>query len=116
MEKAAIDPERPRDANAFDRAEGYSGQGYAIERERAEERPTIDAPAAAIGDEDMPPDNGHRASADPVSGEVHGSGSGIGGGNPGEDFDAATPSGETYPLTGGEGTDHVASDLGPLST
>ena len=35
----------------------------------------------------IPPDNGHRASVDAGTGEVHGSGAGAGGGNPGEDFD-----------------------------
>ena len=35
-----------------------------------------------------PPESGKPAGFDPVSGEVHGSGSGAGGGNPGEDHDA----------------------------
>ena len=33
------------------------------------------------------PEAGKRASIDPATGEVHGSGSGAGGGNPGEDYD-----------------------------
>ncbi len=36
---------------------------------------------------DIPPDNGRRASVDAKTGEVHGSGAGAGGGNPGEDLD-----------------------------
>lgn len=62
---------------------------------------------------DLPPDNGRRASVDPVTGEVHGSGAGAGGGQPGEDFDNDAATGDGYPLTGGEGGDGVPGDLGP---
>ena len=58
-------------------------------------------------------DNGQRATVDPRTGEVHGAGAGIGGGNPGEDLGEYSPSGDMYPLTGGEGTDHTPQDLGP---
>lgn len=108
------DPERPRDANAFDHATGYSGQGYTIGRELAEGARDADPPRdARVTAADLPADEGHRAHIDPATGAVHGAGSGIGGGNPGEDFDSATPSGDTYPLTGGEGTDKTPGSLGP---
>ena len=52
------------------------------------------------GDESaIPPDNGRRASVDPKTGEVHGSGAGAGGGNPGEDFASDSAAGEGFPYT-----------------
>jgi hypothetical protein len=42
----------------------------------------------------IPPENGKRASIDPRSGEVHGSGAGAGGGNPGEDYDSDSAAGD----------------------
>ncbi len=50
---------------------------------------------------DIEPDNGKRAWRDPKTGEVHGSGSGIGGQNPGEEIDDG-PGGEAslHPLPG----------------
>ena len=107
-----VDPERPRQDNAFDQPDGYSGQEYTIGREQAAGQRTADR-AAAPASGGLPPDNGRRASVDPDTGEVRGSGAGIGGGNAGEDFDTATPSGDSYPLTGGEGTDKTPGDLGP---
>lgn len=109
-----VDPERPRDRNAFDRPDGYSGQGYTADRERAEGARAADASVHPEADgRDLPPDTGHRASVDPRTGEVRGSGAGAGGGNPGEDLDTASASGDSYPLTGGEGTDHTPGSLGP---
>ena len=48
---------------------------------------------------DIPPDNGRRASIDPETGEVRGSGVGAGGGALGEDFsdDAAAGGGGPEP-------------------
>lgn len=43
---------------------------------------------------DIPLENGRRATVDPKTGEVHGSGMGAGGGSPGEDFDDETSGGE----------------------
>lgn len=109
-----IDPERPRDGNAFDRREGFSGQDYHREREAAEGRRAADPPLPGeTGHPDLPPDNGRRASVDPRTGEVRGSGVGAGGGQPGEDLDQDAATGDGYPLTGGEGTDHRRGDLGP---
>ena len=51
---------------------------------------------------DIPPDNGKRPSID-RTGEVHGSGVGAGGGQPGEDLDSDSASGDGYPANGGEG-------------
>ena len=51
-------------------------------------------------DQDLPPDAGHRASFDPKTGEVHGSGAGAGGGNPGEDYDSDSASGDGTLPTG----------------
>ncbi len=47
---------------------------------------------------DIPPENGRRASIDPVTGEVHGSGVGAGGASAGEDFDSDEASGDGMPL------------------
>ena len=108
------DPERPRDADTFDRPDGYSGQGYTVGRELTDgaqaAEPGIDRRTDA---RDLPPDNGRRATSDPKTGEVRGSGAGIGGGNPGEDLGEYSPSGDMYPITGGEGTDKTPGDLGP---
>lgn len=114
MTDQPVDPERPRRGNAFDQPTGYSGQDYRVDRERAEGRRGAD-PAFRPHDDgaDLPPDNGARASVDPRTGEVHGAGAGTGGGNPGEDLGEYSPSGDMYPLTGGEGTDHTPPDLGP---
>ena len=106
------DPERPRGDKPFDQPDGYSGQDYTVARDQAAgQRPS--APAAQTDGRDLPPDNGRRAFADRDTGEVHGSGAGIGGGNPGEDLGEYSPSGDMYPLTGGEGTDKTPGDLGP---
>ncbi len=105
-------PDDPRDdgarrqpANAFDRDTGYSGQDYQRDREAAEgaARPsghpltgdpaTVTPPAADPQGRDIPPENGRRGWIDPATGEVHGSGSGAGGGNPGESFDDESPAG-----------------------
>jgi hypothetical protein len=109
-----VDPERLRGANAFDQPTGYSGQGYTAGREIAEGARGADpAFREQVDGRDLPPDAGHRAHVDPATGEVHGSGAGTGGGNAGEDFDQSGASGDSYPLTGGEGSDHQADDLGP---
>lgn len=50
---------------------------------------------------DIPPDNGKRASVDPKTGEVHGSGVGAGGGSPGEDMDDETSGDEPIVTHGG---------------
>lgn len=85
-------------ATAFDRDEGKFGQGYSLDEERRLGRAM---PAGSVAakpsqvapgeDGTMPPDNGRRASFDPATGEVHGSGAGAGGGNAGEDFDDDAP-------------------------
>ncbi len=91
---------------AFDKDEGKFGQGYSLEEERklGEQMPAGSvAPAASRVTQDdpfMPPDNGKRASFDPATGEVRGSGAGAGGGNPGEDFEADRSGGDGTPLTG----------------
>jgi hypothetical protein len=99
----AVDPERPRDDRPFDQPDGYSGQDYTAGREIAEGARAADPPfRPTVDDRDLPPDAGHRSHVDPATGAVHGSGAGAGGGNPGEDFDTASASGGTYPITGGE--------------
>ena len=114
MPDRPVDPERPRDANAFDRADGYAGQGYALDREQAEGARAAD-PAVVAGEDGLPPDNGRRASVDPATGEVHGGAVGAGGGQPGEDFSSDAATGDGYPLTGGEGSAKTPGDLGPKS-
>jgi hypothetical protein len=74
--------EAHREGNAFDTGEGYSGQDYDLARERAEGRKlpsgTVDRKARGVTAEqeqgEIPADNGHRASFDPATGEVRGSG------------------------------------------
>jgi hypothetical protein len=93
--------------NPFDTPTGYSGQEYTRDREAAEGRrnppggkkPDIAAPPPTRS-VDIPPENGRRAFLDPETGEVHGSGSGAGGGNPGEDFDNDAASGDGVLVTG----------------
>jgi hypothetical protein len=55
----------------------------------------IDSPNPGIA-----PEAGKRASIDPRTGEVHGSGMGTGGGNPGEDYDNDPATGDGPPQTG----------------
>jgi hypothetical protein len=116
-----VDPERDPSANPFDRPDGHYGQDYHVDHEAAlgaqfpsgtvAARPGDPAPPH---DPAIPPDNGRRASFDPQTGEVHGSGAGAGGGNPGEDFDSDSATGDGYPVTGGEGRPKGAdADLGP---
>ncbi len=110
-------PDKDRSpANAFDRPDGYSGQDYHIDRERAEGarhpsgevNPDAD-PSARPNDDALPPENGRRASFDSATGEVHGSGSGAGGGNAGEDFASDPQAGSGYPRTG-KGDEEAAVD------
>lgn len=50
--------------------------------------------------DNLPPENGKRASIDSKTGAVHGSGVGAGGGSPGEDFDNDSAAGDgTLPTT-----------------
>ncbi|MGP7796218.1 hypothetical protein [Sphingomonas sp. CLY1604] len=122
----AVDPGRQRHSQPFDADDGLYGQEYHRDREAAQGR---DLPSGTVAakpgapartasgidtDADIPPDNGRRASFDPRTGAVHGSGSGAGGGNPGEDFASDAAGGDGYPITGAEGTpDGAPDDLGP---
>ena len=116
-----VDPERVRADKPFDRDEGFYGLDYHKDREAASgaqspsgtiaARPTDPGP---VRDASLPPENGRRASFDPATGAVHGSGSGAGGGNPGEDFDSDPAGGDGYPVTGGKDIRGGGeSDLGP---
>ncbi len=116
----AVDPGRDPDRNPFDTDTGLYGQEYHRDREAAMGRQAPSGTVAAHPGEagpdnaDLPPDNGRRASFDPATGAVHGSGSGAGGGNPGEDFDSDPATGDGYPITGSEGIGKRApTDLGP---
>lgn len=100
-----IDPQHQRKP-AFDKESGKFGQGYTLEDER---RLGAQMPAGSVAprpsqvddqDPGMPPENGRRASFDPVTGEVRGSGAGAGGGNPGEDMEADRAGGDGTPETG----------------
>ena len=117
-----VDPERRKPHNAFDNEEGVSGTGYSPESEKREgqRHPSGEVnggPTAALAaipeDADLPPENGKRASFDPRTGEVHGSGTGAGGGHRGEDFDSDSQSGDGYPFTGSEGAIKGGHDRGP---
>ncbi|GAA0671376.1 hypothetical protein FHT00_001903 [Sphingomonas insulae] len=121
-DSAPVDPERDRQDKPFDRKDGTYGLDYDKEREAASgaQRPsgTVGARPGDAGpprDPAMPPENGRRASFDPATGAVHGSGSGAGGGgNPGEDFESDPAAGDGYPITGGEGLAKGGdTDLGP---
>jgi hypothetical protein len=83
---------------------GYSGQEYdaddfAADRALKENAEGPKHPAKSA-DERFPPENGRRASFNERTGEVHGSGVGAGGGNPGEDFASDPAAGDGYPQTG----------------
>ncbi len=116
-----VDPDRNTAGNPFDNQDGLYGLEYSREREAAlgakapsgtvAARPGDPAPPQ---DPAIPPDNGRRASFDPRTGEVHGSGSGAGGGNPGEDFASDAAGGDGYPIDGSEGiAKRAPDDLGP---
>lgn len=101
-----VDPERSHNPAPFSRPAGYAGEDYSIADERAL---GAQAPSGTVAaqpgehvpdDASMPPDNGQRASFDPATGAVHGSGSGAGGGNAGENFDDDS-TGEEPSLSGG---------------
>src|SRR4051812_43639532 len=83
---------------------GYSGQEFDAESFAADRalRESAEAPKrpAEAADDRFPPENGRRASFDERTGEVHGSGVGAGGGNPGEDFASDPAAGDGYPQTG----------------
>ena len=83
---------------------GYSGQEYDAGDFAADRvlGASVAAPAPLPVGEDgvMPPENGRRAFIDQKTGAVHGSGSGAGGGNPGEDFASDPAAGDGYPQTG----------------
>ncbi|WP_174279498.1 hypothetical protein [Sphingomonas bacterium] len=114
MPDRSVDPERPRDHNAFDRADGYSGQGYDREREAAQGRADADPDAPAPdGHPGLPTHNGARAGIDPSTGEVHGAGMGTGGGQAGEDLSSDAAAGSGYPISGGEGADKIPGETGP---
>lgn len=112
MDDRQIDPERPHADRPFNRADGYSGQDY-----RPADEAAIGVRGAAAVEQpdnrDIPPDNGRRAGFDQRTGEVRGAGVGAGGGQDGEDFDTASASGGSYPLTGSEGEARTPGDLGP---
>ncbi|WP_322965694.1 hypothetical protein [Sphingomonas fuzhouensis] len=88
-----------RPPQPFGRDGGYSGQDYHRDDEgamgRAEPSGTVTTRKAPDGDagadDDLSPDNGRRASVDPKTGEVHGSGAGAGGGHRGDEIDEVDP-------------------------
>lgn len=86
---------------AFDRSQGYSGQDYDVGEEQrlASTMPagSVNAEPSRLGVDEG--DNGRRASFDPRTGEVHGSGAGAGGGNPGEDLDQDSAGGDGPAIT-----------------
>jgi hypothetical protein len=104
MADETIDPVRGPDETPADH-EADHGASSAGDRDVkiGEDRPGRTDAANVSQDPAIPPENGHRASFDPATGAVHGSGSGAGGGQPGEDFDSDAAAGDGYPITGGEG-------------
>jgi hypothetical protein len=85
-----------RTADGFGQGKGYSGDEYDSSDHAAERhlQNRDGAPQAGDGEPadggDIPPEAGKRAYIDNKTGEVHGSGSSAGGGNPGEDIDLDT--------------------------
>jgi len=83
---------------------GYSGQEYDADDFAADRvlKESAEGPrrSPTSPDDRFPPENGRRASFDERTGEVHGSGVGAGGGNPGEDFASDPAAGDGYPQTG----------------
>ncbi|APX65279.1 hypothetical protein V3I01_01825 [Sphingomonas sp. gentR] len=83
----------------FDHDRGHSGQAYHRDDEQAMGRAepsgsvttTPPAPGDGNADTSLPDDNGKRATVDPKTGEVHGSGAGAGGGNRGDEIDEVDP-------------------------
>lgn len=91
-------------SGAIGNGPGYSGQeydadGFAIDRALRRSAEGVLRPPIARDDR-FPPDNGRRAFFDEQTGEVHGSGAGAGGGNPGEDFASDPAAGDGFPQTG----------------
>lgn len=90
------DPNKHARKPAFDNERGYSGQDYDLAEERrlAAQLPAgsvASAPSRVGGD---PRAAGRRASFDPVTGEVRGSGASAGGGSPGEDMNQGPGGGD----------------------
>jgi hypothetical protein len=110
-----IDPERRREANAFDKDDHFTGQTFHRDAEAAEGERAREPLPAPDTQRDLPPDNGRRASV-AADGSVRGSGVGAGGGSPGEDMDSSSASGDSNPVTGGEGGDGRPQGLGPAPT
>ncbi|HXG55580.1 MAG TPA: hypothetical protein VNJ03_09410 [Vicinamibacterales bacterium] len=85
-----------RNEDGFGKGKGYSGDEYdsanhAAERHLQQRDGAHNAGAGEPADgRDIPPEAGKRAYIDNKTGEVHGSGSSAGGGNPGEDIDLDT--------------------------
>ncbi len=83
---------------------GYSGQEYDADDFAADRALAKSADgrrrSPPPSDDRFPPDNGQRAFFDERTGEVHGSGAGAGGGNPGEDFASDAAAGDGFPQTG----------------
>ena len=109
-EAIRIDAGRPR-GGVFDREHGYSGQEHSLEDakrlQEADPSGVVNPDAdelrdPAETDSQSPPESGRKASFDPASGVVHGSGSGAGGGNIGEDY-------ASDPIAGSDGGKHVTA-------
>lgn len=106
-----VDPQHRR-RPAFDKDTGKFGQGYTLDEERklGEQSPSgsvAPRPSQIVDDSPTPPDAGRRASFDPKTGAVRGSGAGAGGGHAGEDPSEDRAGGAGAPLTG-TGTDQPA--------
>lgn len=103
-------------ATPFNDLEGYSGQDY--NRDKQAELARVDPAGRVHGDgesllpadpddRDIGPENGRRASFDPVTGALHGSGS-----REGEEFDEGPKGGSGYKKTGTDG-ENLGHDVKP---
>ena len=81
-----VDPQHRR-RPAFDKDTGKTGQGYTLAEEETLGRLAPSGTVAARPGDGTGPDNGRRASFDPATGAVHGSGAAAGGGYDGEDLE-----------------------------
>ncbi len=100
-----VDPQHRR-RTAFDKDTGKFGQGYTLDDER---KLAADMPAGSVAPrpsqlDESDGDAGRRASFDPATGAVRGSGASAGGGHDGEDPGDDRAGGSGAPLTG-VGTD-----------
>ncbi len=107
MTNSSAPPQNP--PPPFDKDTGTFAQEYTLDDERrmGEQEPSgsVSPRRSQVPDQaSSTPDSGRRASFDPETGAVHGSGASAGGGHEGEDPDDDRTGGDGMPLTGAGST------------